>query len=155
MFTHPDLIKLVHGMFYDFRLIGQDARFEVTSAITLHSDAGTSEIGAADIRLFTIKDYHLEMHPWAKHPLQPIIQNRESVKVLPEVWPRFLGMNKSYLHSFLNQLGQHLQERLLALPILDIQILDVCRTNPQRLLHGFHPRKHFFIVSGVGDVGKH
>ena len=129
MFTHPYFIKLIHGLLYDFWFIGQDARFKVTSAITLHSNAGTSQIGAADIHFFSIKHKHLEMHPRAKHPLQPIIQNREPVKVLTEVWPRFLGMNQSHCHSFLYQPGQYLQEWLLALPIFDIQILDVSRTN--------------------------
>ena len=135
MLSHPDLIKLVHRLLYDVRIISQNAGLEVTSAISLHADASTSEIGTPNLRLSVIKDHHLEMNPWTKHSLQPIIQNREPVKVLSEVWPRLLGMNQPHSHTFLNQLSQHLQERLLSLPILDIQILDISRPNPQRLLH--------------------
>ena len=104
-------------------------------AIILHANVGACEIGTTNICFFAIKDHHLEMHPWAKHPLQPIIKNWEPVKILPEVRPWLLGMNQPHSHPFLNQLSQHFQERLERLPILDIQILDVSRSNPQRLLH--------------------
>ena len=133
MLAYPDLIKLVHRLLNDFWLISQDASLEVTRAISFHADAGTCKIGTTNIRLFAIKDHHLEMHPWAKHSLQPIIQNGEPVKVLPEVRPWLLSMNQPHSHTFLNQLSQHLQERLLCFPILDIQILDISRPNPQRL----------------------
>ena len=73
MLSHPDLIKLVHGLLYDFWIISQDAGLEVMRVISFHADAGTSKIGTTDISLFAIKDHHLEMYPWAKNPLQPVI----------------------------------------------------------------------------------
>ena len=41
-FTHPYFIKLVHGMFHDFRVICQDAGLEVPLVIRLHANARAS-----------------------------------------------------------------------------------------------------------------
>lgn len=47
--TGPDGVKLVHGGFHQLRIIGEDARLEITGTRTLHTYAGASKIGAADV----------------------------------------------------------------------------------------------------------
>ena len=56
MLAHPDFIKLVHGLFYDFWVIGQDARLEVAFVADFHSDTCTCEVGTAHIDHLTIED---------------------------------------------------------------------------------------------------
>lgn len=43
----------------------------------------------------------------------------------------------------------------LTIPYLHIQVFYIGSANPKCLLHGLHPRKHFGVVGGVGDVGEH
>ena len=35
------------------------------------------------------------------------------------------------------------------------QVLDICRFNLQRHLHMQNPRKHLFVMGGVGDEDEH
>lgn len=71
--THPDIVKLFHGLLDDLWLIGQDACLEVALIAALHADACTREVSATDIDLFAVKNKHLEVHPWTQHSLQPVI----------------------------------------------------------------------------------
>ena len=139
MLAYPHLIELVHGLLNDFRVICQDASLEVTSTLSLHTDSCTCEICAADIYLFTIKDQYLEMNTRTKHSLQTVIKYRILVKVLSEVWTRFLCMNQPYLHTTPNELGNECQKRLFLLAHFHIQVFYVSGTNPKHVLHGLHP----------------
>ena len=40
----PDAIKLVHGSFNEFRIIGQDTGLEMAVSGAFHADASSSEI---------------------------------------------------------------------------------------------------------------
>ena len=53
-----------------------------------------------------------------------------------------------HLRTIANELGIGCEKWLLALLVLDIQILDVGCTNPQKMLHGLR-------VGRVGDVCEH
>ena len=52
--AHPDVVKLLHGLLDDLRIIGKDARLEIALIATLHADACTREVGTADIHLFAV-----------------------------------------------------------------------------------------------------
>ena len=80
----PNVVKLLHGLLDDLRIIGQDAGLEVALIAALHANACPGEVSAADIYLLAVKDQHLEVNPGAEHPFQPVIQHRIPVKVLPE-----------------------------------------------------------------------
>ena len=118
--AHPDVVKLFHGLLDDLWLIGQDASLEVTLIAAFHANAGAREIGTADIHLLTVKDQHLKVNPGTQHPLQPVIQHRIPVKVLPEVRPRLLSMNQPHLKPSSNQQRNERQERLLFLANINI-----------------------------------
>ena len=86
--AHPDVVKLLHSLLDDLRVIGQDARLEVAPIATFHTDAGTCEVSAADIHLFTVKHKHLEVNSGTQHSLQPVIKYWIAVKVGREVSDR-------------------------------------------------------------------
>ena len=71
--ANPYVIKLVHGLFNDCRLISQYACLKVAFVFTLHADTGTCKVGAADINFLEVKDEHLEVDPGTEHPFQPVI----------------------------------------------------------------------------------
>ena len=73
MFADPHIIKLLHGLFDDLWLIGQDARLEVALVAALHADACPREVRAADVHFLAVKDQHLEVYPGTKHPFQSVI----------------------------------------------------------------------------------
>ena len=54
--AHPNVVKLLHGLLYDLRIIGQDACLEVTLIAALHANACPREVSAADIHHLAVKD---------------------------------------------------------------------------------------------------
>ena len=60
MLAYPDVIELIHRLFHDFWVIGQDTSLEVTSCFCFHADTGTRKIRAADIHLLAVKDKHFK-----------------------------------------------------------------------------------------------
>ena len=127
----PNVVKLLHGLLGDLRIIGKDAGFEDALIAALHTDAGTREVSATNIHLLAVKHQHLEVNPGTQHSLQPVIQHRIPVKVLPEVRPRLLSMNQPYLNPSPNQQRDNGEKRLRRITNLDMQVLDISRTNPQ------------------------
>lgn len=73
VFAYPDGIELVHGLLHQFGIVGEDARFEVASAVAFHADACAGEVGAADVGNLVIKNQDLEMYPWTKCSFKAII----------------------------------------------------------------------------------
>ncbi len=65
VFADPYVVELLHGLLDDLRIIGQDARFEVTLIAAFHADACPREVSATDIDLFAVKNQHLEVNPGA------------------------------------------------------------------------------------------
>ena len=51
---YPYIVKLIHCLLNNLWFVRQDASLEVTRRVGLHADAGTSEVGAADIHLFAV-----------------------------------------------------------------------------------------------------
>ena len=97
--TNPYVIKLVHGLLNDCWVICQYACLEVSFVLTLHADTGSCQVGAANIDILAVKDEHLEVNTWTKHPLHAIIKDWVFVKVLSECLARLLCMNKPNLHT--------------------------------------------------------
>ena len=91
--AYPYIVKLIHRLLNDLWLVSQYAGLEVASRVCLHPDAGTSEVGAADIHLFTVEHQHLEVHTRAEHALQSVIQYGVLVEILTKVRARLLRMN--------------------------------------------------------------
>ena len=152
--AYPYIVKLIHRLLNDLWLVCQDASLEVASRVCLHADAGTSEVSAADIHLFTVEHQHLEMHTWAEHSLQSVIQYWVLVEILSEVRSRLLSVDESHLHSPPYEQRDESQKRFLLAAHLHIQVLYVGGPNPKSVLHGLHPRQHLFVMLRVGDEGK-
>ena len=144
--AYPQFVKLIHGLLNDSGGIGEDSCLEVALVASFHADASTCEVGTADIYLLAIEDQHLEVHTRTQHPLQTVIQHRIAVKVLAEVWSRFLGMNEPNLNATTNQQGDNSKKRLRCLTHLHMQVLNVGRANPQTALHTRHLRQHLVVV---------
>ena len=149
--TGPDGIELIDGRLDQGRIIRQDARLEVPGAGALHADSGTGQIGRADVRRLQIEDDDLEMDTRTQRPLQSGEQHRIAVEILPEIRPRLLGMDQPHLPALLDQVRDQPQER----PLVNIQILDVGRPDPQRAPHLRHPRNHLPEMGFVCDVLRH
>ena len=163
MFSNPNVIKLIHGLFNDFRVICQDASFKVASRFRLHSDTSTCEICTTDIYFFSVEHKHLKMNTRTKHSLQTVIEYWVHVKILTKDRTWFFCMNEPYLHTTPNELGYKCQEWLLELrstllplgrknkiflPLLTrnvlfahlhIKVFDVGGANPKQVLHGLNP----------------
>ena len=78
MFSYPYIIKLVHGLFYDLRLISQYSSLKVTSCFCFHTYSCTCEVGATYIYLFAVEYEYLEegcekedegYDPWINKPV--------------------------------------------------------------------------------------
>lgn len=66
------------------------------------------------------------MNPRAQGSFHACEENGISVKVPPEVRAGFLRVDEAYLAPLAHQISQDAQER----PVVDIQVLDVGRTDP-------------------------
>ncbi len=139
VFSHPHVIKLVHGLFDDYRVVCQDACFKVALVISLHANASTSEVGTADINLLTIENHHFEMDSWTKDPFKTVVEYWIFVKILPEIWSRFFCMDKPHLHTTPNELGHKSQKWFRLLPQLHIKVFYIGSTNPKRMFHRLNP----------------
>lgn len=82
--ANPYVIKLVHGLLNDCRVISQYACLKIAFVFTLHANTGTCQVGAADIDILAVKDEHLEVNSWTEHPLQTVVQDGVPVKVFAE-----------------------------------------------------------------------
>lgn len=153
--AYPYIVKLIHRLLNDLWLVSQYAGLEVASRVCLHADAGTCEVGAADIHFFTVKHQHLEVHTRAEHSLQSVIQYGILVEILSEVRPRLLCVNESHLHSPPYEQRDESQKRLLLVAHLHIQVLYVGGPNPKSVLHGLHPCQHLFVMLRVGEIFQH
>ena len=63
--TGPDSIELVHGSFYESRLISQDSGFKIAGSCAFHSYPSSSKVSRSDIGNLGIEDNDLEVNTWA------------------------------------------------------------------------------------------
>ena len=129
MLAYPDGIKLVHDLFNQFGVVGEDARLEVARTIAFHADACTGEVGTTDIGHLAIEDQNLEMYSRTKRPLQAIKQGWVFVEVLTERGTWLFGMNEPHLNAFFDELCQDRKEGLRLRPYLDIKVFDIGSAN--------------------------
>lgn len=95
------------------------------------------------------------MHPRTKNPLQPVVEQGIFIKILPEGWPGFFGVDEAHLHSLADKSGQSSQKGFLILAAFHVQILDVGRAYPQRLLDAEGAQEDVGVVGVVGDEGEY
>lgn len=107
----PDAVKVVGGGIYQLRIIGEDAGLEVAVVVAFHADAGTCEVGGADVSGGAVEYHYLEMHSRAESPLQSTPQSRILVEILAEVLSRLFGMKQSHIDTTFQQFVEHRQER--------------------------------------------
>lgn len=149
--AHPYLIELLHCLFHNHRVVGEDAGLEVAGVFALHTDARTGKVGAADIDFLAIEDEHLKVHARTERPFHPVDERRVLIKVFAERRSWFLGVDEPYFHAPTDELRQQFEERHLHPVLLDIRILDICGADPKRVLHVGAMREHAGVVGGIGD----
>lgn len=147
----PYAVELFHGGLHQIRSVGEDARLEVPTVAAFHADARAGEVGRTDVCRLTVENEYLKMNPRTKHPFQVGTQNRVAVEVVAEIRPRFLGMDEPYLDPAFEQLSEKPQKRRGGTSHLDVQVFDVCRTDPQRPFDRRHLGKHLVVVRYVGN----
>ncbi len=107
----PDGVEVIGGGIDQRRIVGEDAGLEVAVAFAFHADAGTCEVGRANVGGSAVENHYLEMHPWAEPPFQPAPQPRILVEILAEVLTWFFGVQQPHIYTSFQQLIQHRQER--------------------------------------------
>ena len=151
----PDAVEVIGGGIDQRRFVGEDAGLEVAVVVAFHTDAGTSEVGGADVGGGAVENHYLEMNPWAESPFQPAPQPRILVEILAEVLSWFLGMKQPHIDTPFQQIIEHRQERHHAPSSLHIQVLEVCGTNPQVVLYLRAAGKDIDVVVAIGNVFQH
>lgn len=151
----PDGVEVVGGGIDQLRLVGEDAGLEVAVAFAFHADAGTGEVGGADIGHRAVENHYLEMHPWAESPFQTAPQPRILVEILAEVLTRFFGMKQTHVDTTSQQLIEHRQEWHHIPTTLHIQVLQVGCPNPQIVHDLLATREDLDVMVFVGDVSYH
>ena len=151
MLAHPYFVELVHCLFYDFGVVGQNAGLKISTMVGFHTNARPCKICAAYIYFLTIKNKHFEMYTRAQHPFQTVVKHRIFIKILAKVLPRLLCVNKPHLHPPPDKLGNQPQKRLLLLARIHIKVFDVGSPNPKSALHVDATREDAKVVVGVGD----
>ena len=153
--ANPHVVELVHCLFHDFGVVGEDARLKVSLAVGFHADARTRKIRTSDIDLLAVEDQHFEVNTGTKHPLQSVEKHRMFVEIFSEIRTWFFRMNKANLNATLDKLGDERKKRFLLLAHLHVKVFDVGGANPEGVLHGGHAGEDGGVVGGVGDVGEH
>ena len=150
----PDAVEVVGGI-DQLGVVGEDAGLEVAVVVAFHAYAGACEVGGADVGGGAVENHYLEMHPWAESPFQPAPQPRILVEVLAEVLTRLFGMKQPHIDTPFQQIIEHRQERHHIPSSLHIQVLEVCGTNPQVVLHLRAAGKDIDVVVAIGNVFQH
>lgn len=151
----PDAVEMVGGGVYQRRLVGEDAGLEVAVVVAFQTHAGAREVGGANIGGGAVENHYLEMNPWAESPFQPAPQPRILVKILAEVLAWFFGMKQPHIDTPFQQIIEHRQEWHHIPSSLHIQVLEVCGTNPQVVLHLRAAGKDIDVVVAIGNVFQH
>lgn len=138
MLADPYVVELVHRLFHDFGVVGEETRLEVSLAIGFHADTSPGEIRTSDIDLLTVEDQHLEMHPRTEHPLQSVEKHRMLVEIFSEIRTWFFRMNKANLNATFDKLGNEREKRFLLLAHIHVKILDVGGADPEGVFRGGH-----------------
>ena len=99
MFASPYAVKLLNGCLQKLWRVSKYTSLEVPSVGTFHPDAGSCQIGRADIRALMVKYQYLEVNTRTKHHLHTAPEHREVVKLLAEDWPRLFSMYKAHLDA--------------------------------------------------------
>ena len=148
----PHLVKLLYGGVHQRRLVGEDARLEVAVAVTLHAHAGSREVRGADVCRLEVKNHHLEMNTRAHYAFQIRRKNLEPVKVLAEVRARLLRVNEPHAHPALQEAGKLSQQGNRVAILFHVHILDIGRTDPQRIADLRNTRDDFGVMLLVLNV---
>ena len=52
----PHVVELVHRLFHDFGVVGEDARLEVSLLVRFHADARTRKVRTSEIDRAAVED---------------------------------------------------------------------------------------------------
>ena len=107
----PDAVEVIGGGIDQRRFVGEDAGLEVAVVVAFHTDAGTSEVGGADIGYRAVENHYLEMHSWTELALQFRPQAWILVEILAEVLTWLLSVQQAHLDTPFQQFVEYRQKR--------------------------------------------
>lgn len=165
VFSNPKCVEEILEAPYPNRIFSDHFQLQVSATPFFGSQAGSCEIGRAEIGELTIDDDHLPMRPRAD--LQFKSPGNEIVALLHGVpkgsgWK--IGVNHSKSYSSFGHLVERLKNRSITARARDVHILEVCRGNPNRA-HGSENSLHNYLLvqiqscdnfgCGAGGVAVH
>ena len=151
---------MVGGGIDESRLVGEDAGFEVAVALPFHADAGTREVGGANVGHSAVENHYLEMHPRAESPLETRPETGVAVEVLAEVVAGLLGMQQADVDATPQQPVENGEEGFHGFRPFsqagslrtNIEVLQVGGAYPEVVLHPLAAGEHLGVVVAVGNV---
>ena len=153
----PYAVEVVGSGIDESGLVGEDTGLEIAVALPFHADAGTCEVGGADIGHGAIENHDLEVHPRAELPLEARPEAGVAVEVLAEVVAGLLGMQQADVDAATQQSVEDGKEgfHITVLAATDIEVFQVGGADPQVVTHGGTSLQHFRIVFFVGNIFNH
>ena len=123
MVAEVEGIEKGHELADDFLVLGDDAGLEVTSVVTLGTEACTGEIGGADVGDATIGDDALHVHARAEDATEEIALDEfgEAVEVGAKAWAGFLGVDETHFDTFADFSSEHFQDLMAPFNVGQIQ----------------------------------
>ena len=106
--AEENAIVFLHDLVDDEAFGGEETGFEVAAVIALGAEAGTGEIGAAEVGGLTIDDDRLHVHARAEEAFEAVrAEFGIFVEIPPEPWSRLLGMDQTHFHTLGHKFGEH------------------------------------------------
>ena len=103
MVSLPYAVEVVGGGIDQLGLVGEDSGLEVAVVVAFHADAGTREVGGADVRHGAIEYHYLEVNTRTEFAFQFRPQSRVFVEVLAKVLAWLFGVEQTYLDTSFEQ----------------------------------------------------
>ena len=152
MQAHPQVVELFYGSIDKFWVIGEDSGLKIAAEGAFHADSGPGEVRRADVGGFQVKDHHLEVDSRAHDAFQVGHKNRIAVEIFAEVRAGLLGVYQTHTHTALQEACELPQQGNRITILLNVHILDISGTNPQRIADLRDTRNDFGVMLFVGYV---
>ena len=148
----PDGVELFYSGLNENGVIREDASFKVSPSRAFHAEAGTGEVGGADVGGFAVNNDQFEVHARAEHPLEVCGQQRVFIEIFAEARTGLFGMNQPDFESVFDPVGEGVQEGDGAVAGFNVQVLDVGGADPQGAFRLQRFKQHVGVVLFVGNV---
>lgn len=156
MGSSPDAVELLHDFADYCSVVGDNAGLEISFVLAFGPHAGAGQIGAAGVGKIAVNNHGFEMNSRTQDSLHALYQIWVLVEILTKGRPRLFGVQQSYLHTSIHQIGQDLKERHHPAALIDMKVFQVGRRYPNELPGlSDSPANHLLVDIPVCNVLKH